>query len=203
MNHLSIPSPHSDNEDGDGNSNPLYGSTLTLGASSPGAGASTANLLKIDLEKKIDRHTGEERETWDNRVQFILSLAGFAVGLGNVWRFPYLTQKNGGGAFLIPYAIMLFVEGIPIFYLELAIGQRLRKGAIGCWNQVSPYLGGLGIAAAVVSFNVALYYNTIMAWCMYYMVESFQNPLPWSSCPVEWVGNVSKVNRECEMVSLN
>ncbi|GAB1597438.1 sodium- and chloride-dependent transporter XTRP3-like [Argonauta hians] len=197
MNHLNLPSPHSD-ENGDGNSNTLYGSTMTLGASSPGVGASTANLLKIDLEKKIDRHTGEERETWDNRVQFILSLAGFAVGLGNVWRFPYLTQKNGGGAFLIPYAVMLFVEGIPIFYLELAIGQRLRKGAIGCWNQMSPYLGGLGIAAAVVSFNVALYYNTIMAWCMYYLVESFQSPLPWSSCPSETVGNITTFNKECE-----
>lgn len=75
------------------------------------------------------------------------------------------------GAFLIPYFIMLCIEGIPIFYLELAIGQRLRKGAIGVWNQVSPRLGGIGIASAVVSFNVALYYNTIIAWCLFYFVQ--------------------------------
>ncbi|XP_063439424.1 sodium-dependent neutral amino acid transporter B(0)AT3-like isoform X3 [Mytilus trossulus] len=115
-----------------------YGSTLSVGPE-----ASTANLLKIDLEKKINRHTGEERETWGNRAEFLLSLIGYAVGLGNVWRFPYLTQKNGGGAFLIPYAVMLAIEGIPLFYLELAIGQRLRKGAVGAWNQVSPYLQGI------------------------------------------------------------
>jgi SNF family Na+-dependent transporter len=66
---------------------------------------------------------------------------------------------------------MLAIEGIPIFYLELAIGQRLRKGAIGVWNQVSPYLGGIGISSAVVSFNVALYYNTIIAWCLFYFVQ--------------------------------
>lgn len=140
----------------------------------------------------------EERESWDSKLTFLLATVGYAVGLGNVWRFPYLAQKNGGGecvemnsnssswvpfdvvshlrllisgAFLIPYFIMLAIEGIPIFYLELAIGQRLRKGAIGAWNEVSPYLGGIGISSAVVSFNVALYYNTIIAWCLFYFVQ--------------------------------
>lgn len=75
------------------------------------------------------------------------------------------------GAFLIPYAIMLAVEGLPIVFLELAIGQRLRKGAIGVWAQISPNLGGIGIASTVVSFNVALYYNTIIAWCLYYLFQ--------------------------------
>ncbi|XP_033754968.1 sodium-dependent neutral amino acid transporter B(0)AT3-like [Pecten maximus] len=170
-----------------------YGSTMSIGP-----GASTANLLRIDLDKKISRHTGEERETWDSRAEFILSLIGYAVGLGNVWRFPYLTQKNGGGAFLIPYAIMLVIEGIPLFYLELAIGQRLRKGAVGAWNQVSPLLQGLGLASAGVSINLALYYNTIMAWCCIYLVQSFQSPLPWSVCPSTTEGNVTVINAECQ-----
>ncbi|PNF18602.1 Sodium-dependent neutral amino acid transporter B(0)AT3 [Cryptotermes secundus] len=150
--------------------------------------------------KQVFRPEGgeEERESWDSKLTFLLATIGYAVGLGNVWRFPYLAQKNGGGAFLIPYFVMLAIEGIPIFYLELAIGQRLRKGAIGVWNQVSPYLGGIGISSAVVSFNVALYYNTIIAWCLFYFVQSFQSELPWASCPNRYHANGSyTVEPEC------
>ncbi|XP_064119568.1 sodium-dependent neutral amino acid transporter B(0)AT3-like isoform X2 [Macrobrachium nipponense] len=144
----------------------------------------------------------EDRESWDSKWQYLLAVIGYAVGLGSVWRFPYLCQKNGGGAFLFPYLIMLAVEGIPIFYLELAVGQRLRKGAIGVWNQVSPYCGGIGVASAFVSFNVALYYNTIIAWCLYYLAGSFRSPLPWSFCPMEYFGNGSyREVKECERSS--
>ncbi|XP_018336762.1 sodium-dependent neutral amino acid transporter B(0)AT3 [Agrilus planipennis] len=140
----------------------------------------------------------DERESWDSKLTFLLATVGYAVGLGNVWRFPYLAQKNGGGAFLIPYFIMLAIEGIPIFYLELALGQRLRKGAIGVWNQMSPYLAGIGISSAVVSFNVALYYNTIIAWCLFYFIQSFQAELPWSTCPNVYFPNSSYApNPEC------
>uniref|UniRef100_A0A1I8P2J0 Transporter n=1 Tax=Stomoxys calcitrans TaxID=35570 RepID=A0A1I8P2J0_STOCA len=132
---------------------------------------------------------GEERESWDSKIMFLLATIGYAVGLGNVWRFPYLAQKNGGGAFLVPYFIMLCIQGIPIFYLELAIGQRLRKGAIGVWSQVSPYLGGIGISSAVVSYIVALYYNTIIAWCLIYLLHSFESPLPWAECPTRLYAN--------------
>jgi len=152
-------------------------------------------LAPIPSESKLERvetatsfvqpTEGDEGhvESWDSKLTYILATVGYAVGLGNVWRFPYLAQKNGGGAFLIPYFIMLLVEGLPIFLLELALGQRLRKGAIGAWQRISPWLGGVGIASGVVSLTVGLYYNTVIAWCLYYFGKSFQAPLPWADCP--------------------
>ncbi|RZC41020.1 SNF domain containing protein, partial [Asbolus verrucosus] len=80
----------------------------------------------------------ETRETWGKKVDFLLSVIGFAVDLANVWRFPYLCYKNGGGAFLVPYCIMLIIGGIPLFYMELALGQFNRKGAITCWGRLCP-----------------------------------------------------------------
>jgi len=149
-------------------------------------------------EPEPEKEGGEEQgETWDSKLTFILATIGYAVGLGNVWRFPYLAQKNGGGAFLIPYCIALLFLGLPLFILELAIGQRLRKGSIGVWKQISPYLGGLGLASGAVAFNVALYYNTIIAWCLKYLVQSFFIPLPWSACPVENETSVENY-RECQ-----
>lgn len=115
-----------------------------------------------------------ERETWNQKVEFLLAVIGFAVDLGNVWRFPYICYQNGGGkfhnphapikisiklifthfsffcsfdrfdtgAFLIPYCIMLVLGGLPLFYMELALGQFHRCGCLTIWKKICPALKG-------------------------------------------------------------
>ena len=103
----------------------------------------------------------KDRETWGSTVSFILACIGYAVGLGNIWRFPYLAYKvdisrhiytiytiyttylqSGGGAFLLPYLVMLLLCGIPLLYMELAVGQYTRRGPIGALGQLCPILKG-------------------------------------------------------------
>lgn len=89
--------------------------------------------------------TGERRrETWSQKAEFLLAVIGFAVDLGNVWRFPYICYQNGGGAFLIPYCIMLLFGGLPLFYMELALGQFHRCGCLTIWKRICPALKGKG-----------------------------------------------------------
>ncbi|XP_039617703.1 sodium-dependent neutral amino acid transporter B(0)AT2 [Polypterus senegalus] len=152
-----------------------------------------------DIEEGSD--TEEERPAWNSKLQYILAQVGFSVGLGNVWRFPYLCQKNGGGAYLVPYLILLVVIGIPLFFLELAVGQRIRRGSIGVWNYISPRLGGIGFASCVVCFFVALYYNVIIGWSLFYFSQSFQQPLPWDQCPLVKNKTSTFVEPECEKSS--
>lgn len=133
----------------------------------------------------MEKEEAGDRPKWDNKAQYLLTCVGFCVGLGNVWRFPYLCQSHGGGAFMIPFLILLVLEGIPLLHLEFAIGQRLRKGSVGVWRSINPHLTGVGIASLTVSFLVGMYYNTIMAWIMWYLFNSFQSPLPWSQCPLD------------------
>ncbi|XP_034034550.1 sodium-dependent proline transporter isoform X2 [Thalassophryne amazonica] len=119
------------------------------------------------------------REQWGGKHEFLLSCIGYCVGLGNVWRFPYLCYRNGGGVFLIPYFIMLFCTGVPLFLMELSLGQYGAAGPITVWK-CCPLLKGIGIGMICVSTLVCLYYNVIIAWTFYYLGSSFQNPLPWS-----------------------
>ncbi|KAI8128691.1 Sodium-dependent dopamine transporter [Lucilia cuprina] len=128
----------------------------------------------------------DERETWSGKVDFLLSVIGFAVDLANVWRFPYLCYKNGGGAFLVPYCIMLLVGGIPLFYMELALGQHNRKGAITCWGRLVPLFKGIGYAVVLIAFYVDFYYNVIIAWSLRFFFASFTKSLPWTSCLNYW-----------------
>ncbi|XP_021340900.1 sodium-dependent serotonin transporter-like [Mizuhopecten yessoensis] len=127
-----------------------------------------------------------ERETWGSKVDFLLSVIGFAVDLGNVWRFPYICYKNGGGAFLIPYIIMLVFLGIPLFYMELALGQYQRCGAINVWQRICPMFTGIGYGICFVATFVGMYYNTIIAYALYYLVMSFRAEVPWTHCGNHW-----------------
>ncbi|XP_063907552.1 sodium-dependent dopamine transporter [Zophobas morio] len=128
----------------------------------------------------------DNRETWGKKVDFLLSVIGFAVDLANVWRFPYLCYKNGGGAFLVPYCIMLIIGGIPLFYMELALGQFNRKGAITCWGRLCPLFKGIGYAVVLIAFYVDFYYNVIIAWALRFFFASFTNLLPWTTCDNPW-----------------
>uniref|UniRef100_A0A8C4SR38 Transporter n=1 Tax=Erpetoichthys calabaricus TaxID=27687 RepID=A0A8C4SR38_ERPCA len=84
----------------------------------------------------------EKRSQWASKTEFVLAVAGQIIGLGNVWRFPYLCYKNGGGAFLIPYILFLLTCGIPLFLLETALGQYTAQGGITCWRRICPLFEG-------------------------------------------------------------
>uniref|UniRef100_A0A669BDZ0 Transporter n=1 Tax=Oreochromis niloticus TaxID=8128 RepID=A0A669BDZ0_ORENI len=127
-----------------------------------------------------------EREQWANKLEFILAVAGHIIGLGNVWRFPYLCYKNGGGVFFIPYVLFLFTCGIPLFFLETSLGQYTSQGGITCWRKICPLFEGLGYGSQVVVLYTGMYYIIILAWAFLYLFSSFRAELPWASCHNSW-----------------
>ncbi|CAL1535874.1 unnamed protein product [Lymnaea stagnalis] len=129
-----------------------------------------------------------ERGNWTGRLDFILSAIGYSVGLGNVWRFPYLAYRNGGASFLFPYITMLCIAGIPLFFIEVALGQFCSQGPMTAWR-MAPIFTGIGYAMVIISGVVSIYYNMIITYALYYMMVSFVNlddALPWETCGQWW-----------------
>ncbi|XP_045768318.1 sodium- and chloride-dependent glycine transporter 2-like [Maniola jurtina] len=128
---------------------------------------------------------GGQHERWGNQLEYLLSCLGYAVGIGNIWRFPYLCYRNGGGAFLIPYFLTLFIFGIPLVYLETLLGQFASAGCISVFN-INPLFKGAGYATVVLNIVAMIYFASIMSYPMLYIYHSFSSPLPWQSCGNSW-----------------
>ena len=113
-----------------------------------------------------------KRDIWSSRTAFILASIGSAVGLGNVWRFPYIAYKYGGGAFLIPFFVCIFVAGIPLLILEFYLGQSSQQGAPGAWKKIGKNWEILGWFAIFIGFVIVSYYAVIMGWAFGYLGKS-------------------------------
>ncbi|CAM2857877.1 sodium-dependent transporter [Actinomyces slackii] len=113
-----------------------------------------------------------KREQWSGQVGFLMAAIGSAIGLGNIWRFPGVAYTNGGGAFMIPYITALVCVGIPVLFLDYALGHRFRGSAPAVFRRVSTKLEWLGWFQVFICFFIMTYYAVIVAWALRYTLFS-------------------------------
>ncbi|CAM1319687.1 Uncharacterised protein g7283 [Pycnogonum litorale] len=124
----------------------------------------------------------KKRETWAGKLDFLLSSTAYAVGLSNLWRFPYLCYKYGGGSYLLAYTIMLIFVGFPLYFLELALGQYSSIGSAVLFRRLCPIFSGVGNALWISSILGNVAYSVVISWTLFYLGSSFTNKLKWSTC---------------------
>ncbi len=115
----------------------------------------------------------EPRERWRGRPYFLMAAIGSAVGLGNIWRFPYIAYANGGGAFLIPYFVALLTTGIPLMILEYGLGVKMQGAPHVSFSKIKRGLEWVGWWSILAAFVIITYYAVVMAWCWNYLYHSF------------------------------
>lgn len=117
--------------------------------------------------------SGNKRGSWSSRLGFILAASGSAIGLGNIWKFPYITYQNKGGAFVLVYLICIAAIGMPIMVAEMMIGRRTQKNAVGALRELGGrnwrFLGAFGV---VTGFVLLSYYSVVAGWTLEYFLKS-------------------------------
>ncbi|SDL80477.1 sodium-dependent transporter [Tessaracoccus oleiagri] len=113
------------------------------------------------------------RGAFSGRTAFILAAIGSAVGLGNIWRFPYIAYSNGGGAFILPYVVALLTAGIPLLFLDYAIGHRYRASAPLSFRRLHRLTEPIGWWQVMICVIIGIYYAVILAWAAQYFIFSF------------------------------
>ncbi|XP_048949699.1 orphan sodium- and chloride-dependent neurotransmitter transporter NTT5 isoform X2 [Canis lupus baileyi] len=161
----------------------------------------TQALKQKPLPEKVQATEKEKceilftRPCWSNKIEYILTQVGYSMKISSLWHFFILWLHNGGCSFLIIYILMLFLVGVPLLFLEMAAGQRIRQSSIGVWKVISAWIGGVGYTSFMVCFITGLYLNVINVWTLFYLSQSFQFPVPWEKCPL--LENSSDFDPEC------
>lgn len=118
------------------------------------------------------KNTG--REIWGSRIAFILVAAGSSVGLGNIWRFPYLTGQNGGAAFVVIYLAIVFLIGLPVMMAEVSLGRRTRRNPVGAFDRVAPNSAWrhVGVLGVITGCAILSYYSVVAGWTLGYILKA-------------------------------
>lgn len=121
----------------------------------------------------------ENRESWGSHLGFVLAAAGSAVGLGNIWRFPYVAGENGGGLFIAIYILCVIVLGLPVMLAEMAIGRATQRSPVGAFKALKPgtpwwAVGGMGV---LCGFVILSFYSVVAGWTLGYVIESLRGVL--------------------------
>ena len=119
----------------------------------------------------------KKRDSFGSKIGAVLVAAGSAIGLGSIWRFPYMTGENGGGAFLIVYLLSVLIVGIPVMLAEFAIGAQTRKSPVKAYNQLAPRWKWLGYNSVLVSLLISGFYYIVAGWSLEYFVSSINGSL--------------------------
>lgn len=142
-------------------------------------------MTQLEISKKSEKPAEKPAEQWGNGLEFLFSCISLSVGLGNIWRFPYIAFQNGGGTFVIPYLIALLVIGRPVYYLEISLGQFTGRGVVKAFD-MAPLLKGVALGQVLATAASITYYSSIMALTLRFWLASFGSELPWSRCWESW-----------------
>jgi neurotransmitter:Na+ symporter, NSS family len=146
--------------------------------------------------------SNNQRGFWGSRWGFILAASGSAVGLGNVWKFPYIVGQNGGGAFVLIYLACIFVIGTPIMLAEFTLGRKTNRNPVGAFEQIRPNSSwiGIGYMGVVAGFLILSFYGVVGGWTFAYVVKSITGSVLAFPSPKEageffgnFIGNTREV----------
>ena len=129
-----------------------------------------------------------KRESWGSRIGFIMAAAGSAVGLGNIWRFPYLTGTNGGGAFILIYLVFVLGVGLSIMTAEFAVGRRSNLVAAGAFKKFNPRFTFAGVLGVLSAFFIMGFYPVVGGWALAYVFKSVTGLLSNSAAIGDYFG---------------
>ncbi|MFZ2258245.1 MAG: sodium-dependent transporter, partial [Clostridiaceae bacterium] len=125
----------------------------------------------------MENQVGKPRENWGSKFGFIMAAAGSAVGLGNIWRLPYLTGENGGGAFIAIYLVCVLFIGLSVMLAEFAVGRRSKLSAVGAFRAINPKWSFAGVLGVISGFFIMGFYPVVGGWASAYIFKSFSGLL--------------------------